>query len=134
MSETASTGSRDTVGCIGLGIMGRPTVRNLLKAGHRPVVHSRSGGPLDELVAEGAISPADVAGRASVVITMLPDTPDLESVTHGPDGLLGSMAAGALLIDMSRVDPIAMRRIGADFRARGVGYVDAPAPRARWPG
>ena len=103
--------------------------RNLLKAGHRLVVHSRSAAPVDELVAAGAeraTSPADIAGRAAVVITMLPDTPDLESVTRGPDGLLGRMPAGALLIDMSTVDPIATRRIGADFGARGVGYVDAP--------
>jgi len=129
MTETASTVGRETVGFIGLGIMGRPMARNLLNAGHRLVVHSRSGGPVDELVAAGAeraTSPADVAGRAGVVITMLPDTPDLEVVSHGPDGLLDSMAAGALLIDMSTVDPIATRRIGAEFGARGVGYVDAP--------
>jgi 3-hydroxyisobutyrate dehydrogenase-like beta-hydroxyacid dehydrogenase len=129
MAETASTVARETLGFIGLGIMGRPMARNLLKAGHRLVVHSRSAGPVDELVAAGAeraTSPADVARRADVVITMLPDTPDLESVSRGPDGLLGSMPAGALLIDMSTVDPIATRRIGVDFGARGVGYVDAP--------
>lgn len=129
MSETMSTSSRETVGFIGLGIMGRPMAHNLLKAGHRLVAHSRSAGPVDELVAAGAeraTSPADVAGRAGVVITMLPDTPELETVTRGPNGLLGSMPAGALLIDMSTVDPIATRRIGADFRAGGVGYVDAP--------
>lgn len=129
MVDGSERSSGEPLGFIGLGVMGRPMARNLLRAGHRLVVHSRSAGPIDELVADGAeraTSPADVAGRAGVVITMLPDTPDLEMVTGGPDGLLTSMPAGALLIDMSTVDPMATRRIGADCRARGVGYVDAP--------
>src|ERR687895_454889 len=104
--------SRDLVGFIGLGIMGRPMARNLLAAGFPLVVHSRSPGPVDELVAAGAeraTSPREVAERAPIVITMLPDTPDLELVLHGPNGLLEAVGPGHLVVDMSTVDPIATR-------------------------
>ncbi len=127
MSEPAARAQ--TVGFIGLGIMGRPMAHNLLRAGHRLVVHSRSRPPVDELVAAGALraaSPAEVAEAAATVITMLPDTPDLESVVEGPDGLLAHVHAGDLVVDMSTVDPLATRRIGAAFGERGAGYVDGP--------
>ena len=117
------------IGFIGLGIMGRPMARNLLAAGHALVVHSRSPGPVDELVAAGAeraTSPREVASRARTVITMLPDTPDLEAVLGGPEGLLEALGSEHLLIDMSTVDPIATRRLGGEVRDRGAGYVDAP--------
>jgi 2-hydroxy-3-oxopropionate reductase len=114
------------VGFIGLGIMGRPMARHLLAAGVPLVVHSRSRGPVDELVAEGAeaaSAPSEVAERARVVILMLPDTPDVELVVGG---LLGGLSADHVVVDMSTVDPIATRRLAAEVAARGAGYVDAP--------
>ncbi|MDA8202468.1 MAG: NAD(P)-binding domain-containing protein [Chloroflexi bacterium] len=118
-----------TVGFIGLGIMGRPMALNLLGAGRQLVVHSRSQTPVDAVVRAGARrarSPAEVARAASIVITMLPDTPDLETVVYGSDGVLAGSQRGDLLVDMSTVDPLTTRQIAADFEARGVGYVDAP--------
>ncbi|MEA2623447.1 MAG: 2-hydroxy-3-oxopropionate reductase [Chloroflexota bacterium] len=119
----------EVVGFIGLGIMGRPMATNLLRAGRRVVVHSRSRPPVDELVAAGAEPGASVAGvaaAADVIITMLPDTPDLRAVVDGPEGLLEHARPGSLVIDMSTVDPLETRAIGAEFVRRGVGYVDAP--------
>jgi 2-hydroxy-3-oxopropionate reductase len=84
---------------------------------------------VDELVELGAVrceSPADVVATSDMIITMLPDTPDVESVVYGANGLLEAVPAGFLVVDMSTIDPIATRRIGADFIARGVGFVDAP--------
>ena len=124
---TASRSS--TVGFIGLGIMGRPMALNLLRAGRQLLVHSRSQSPVDAVVGSGARraqSPAEVARGASIVITMLPDTPDLEMVVYGSEGVLAGCQPGDLLVDMSTVDPLATRQIAADFDARGVGYVDAP--------
>ncbi len=121
--------SPERLGFIGLGIMGRPMAKHLLAAGYPLTVHSRSPGPVDELVdlgADRAERPADVAAVAQVIVTMLPDTPDLEAVVYGADGLLTSLPAGTLLIDMSTVDPIVTRRIATDLEQRGVGFVDAP--------
>ena len=84
----------ETIGFIGLGLMGRPMAKNLLKAGYPMVVHSRSRGPVDDLVAAGAraaASPADVARHATRVITMVPDSPDVERVLEGPDGVFTTM-------------------------------------------
>ncbi|MGH2670159.1 MAG: NAD(P)-binding domain-containing protein, partial [bacterium] len=92
------------IGFIGLGIMGRPMARNLLKAGFPLVVHSRSRGPVDELVAAGAkagSSPKDVAGRCDVLITMLPNSPDVELVALGEDGLVEGARPGLVFVDMS---------------------------------
>src|SRR3989442_1463406 len=89
----------ETIGFIGLGVMGKPMAKNLIKAGHRLVVHSRSRGPVDEVVAAGATaaaSAADVARAATVVITMLPDTADVELVLTSPDGVLAGLQRGAL--------------------------------------
>jgi 2-hydroxy-3-oxopropionate reductase len=119
----------ERVGFIGLGIMGRPMARHLLDAGFALVVHSRSPGPVDELVAAGAGragSPSAVAGASDVVITMLPDTPDVERVLLGDDGIASTVDAGALVIDMSTIDPGATRRIAAVFAAQGVEMIDAP--------
>jgi 2-hydroxy-3-oxopropionate reductase len=127
--ETHREPRKETIGFIGLGIMGKPMARNLVNASFDVVVHSRSQGPVDELVAMGATraaNPAEVAIRSDLVITMLPDTPDLELVVEGPNGLLGAMRPGRLLIDMSTVSPIATRRLAAAVRGKGAGYVDAP--------
>jgi 2-hydroxy-3-oxopropionate reductase len=127
--ETHREPRPDTIGFIGLGIMGKPMARNLVNARFDVVVHSRSQSPVDELVAMGATraaNPAEVAIRSDIMITMLPDTPDLQLVVEGPNGLLGAMRPGRLLIDMSTVDPIATRRLAEAVRAKGGGYVDAP--------
>lgn len=119
----------DTVGFIGLGVMGRPMARNLLARGHKLVVHSRSQGPVDELVAAGAErarSPADVARRASRIITMLPDSPDVERVLEGEDGVFSSMQGGTILIDTSSIAPAVARRLAERARALGAAMLDAP--------
>src|SRR5919204_6549726 len=95
-----------SVGFIGLGVMGRPMAVNLLHPGHEVLVHNRTRPAVDSLVAEGAkaaTGPADVAGRSEVVITMLPDSPDVEEVALGPDGVLSAVPSGLLYVDMSTV-------------------------------
>jgi len=96
----------ERIGFIGLGIMGRPMAANLLAAGYPVTVHNRSRGAVDELVALGAAradSPRAVAAASDVVITMLPDSPDVEAAVLGPDGVVAGIAAGALYIDMSTI-------------------------------
>ena len=119
----------DAVGFIGLGIMGRPMARHLLDAGFPLAVHSRSPGPVEELAAAGAracASSAEVARGSDLVITMLPDTPDVELVLLGEGGVIEGIRPGSLVIDMSTIDPIATRRIAEGFAGEGVGMVDAP--------
>ena len=119
----------ETVGFIGLGVMGRPMALNLLKAGFALVVHSRSRGPVDALVAAGArsaASPRDVAREAGIVITMLPDTPDVQAIVSGPDGVLEGLRPGAVLIDMSSISPDTTRRLAARVAERGGAMLDAP--------
>ena len=117
------------IGFIGLGIMGRPMARNLLKAGHSLVVHSRSRGPVDELVAAGAkagISPRDVAAQSDVLITMLPNSPDVELVALGKDGIVESARPGLIFVDMSTISPIVSQKVGQTLAAKGVHMLDAP--------
>jgi 2-hydroxy-3-oxopropionate reductase len=119
----------DTIGFIGLGRMGRPMARNLLAAGRRLVVHNRSREAVDELVAAGAMaasSPREVAAAAGAVITMLPDSPDVEAVLRGPDGVFAGAAKGTLLIDMSTISPVVARRLAQEARAIGCEMLDAP--------
>jgi 2-hydroxy-3-oxopropionate reductase len=118
-----------TLGFIGLGTMGKPMSRNLLRAGFRLVVHNRSRAAVDELVAEGAAaaaSPRDVAARSEAVITMLPDSPDVEAVVAGPGGALEGARPGMLLIDMSTIAPASARRLAEEAARRGVEMLDAP--------
>lgn len=119
----------ETIGFIGLGVMGRPMAKHLVAKGHTVVVHSRSRGPVDELVAAGATSArsaADVARQSSVVITMLPDTADVELVLTGPEGVLAALQPGSVVIDMSSISPLATRRLAALAAARGGTMLDAP--------
>jgi 2-hydroxy-3-oxopropionate reductase len=119
----------ETIGFIGLGLMGRPMAFNLRKAGFSLVVHSRSRGPVDDLVAAGARAadaPRDVAREATVIITMLPDTPDVEKVLEGPDGVLETLRPGAVVIDMSSISPDVTRRLAAAVAERGGTMLDAP--------
>ena len=117
------------VGFIGLGIMGRPMARNLLKAGYPLVVHSRSPRPVDEIVAAGAKaagSPREVAGQCDVLVTMLPNSPDVEQVVLGPGGIVEGARRGLVLVDMSTISPIVSQKIGRALEAKGVAMLDAP--------
>jgi 2-hydroxy-3-oxopropionate reductase len=119
----------DTIGFIGLGLMGRPMAKNLLKAGYRVVVHNRSRGPVDDLVAAGATgagSPADVARQATRIITMVPDSPDVELVLDGPNGVFSAMQPGTIVIDMSSIAPGVARRLADRAQAAGGTMLDAP--------
>jgi 2-hydroxy-3-oxopropionate reductase len=121
--------NKPTVGFIGLGIMGKPMAQNLLRADYPLVVLNRSQAAVDELAGEGAqrgASPRDVAARSQVVITMLPDSPDVEAVVLGNDGVAQSIAGGALYIDMSTIAPATARKIAESLGGRGVDVLDAP--------
>src|SRR2546422_3293378 len=117
------------VGFIGLGIMGRRMARNLLKAGYPLVVHSRSRGPVDEIARAGAkvgTSPRDVAAQSDVLITMLPNSPDVEQVALGRDGIIEGARPGLIFIDMSTISPIVSQKVGKALAAKGVKMLDAP--------
>jgi 2-hydroxy-3-oxopropionate reductase len=117
------------IGFIGLGIMGRPMARNLLKAGYPLVVHSRSRGPVDEIAKAGAkvaTSPRDVAAQCDVLITMLPNSPDVEQVVLGRDGVIEGARAGLVLLDMSTISPLVSQKIGAALAQKSVQMLDAP--------
>jgi 2-hydroxy-3-oxopropionate reductase len=117
------------VGYIGLGTMGKAMARNILKAGFPLVAHNRSRAAVDELAAEGAQkagSPAEVAGRVDVVFTNLPDTPDVELVALGPQGILEGAHAGLIWVDNSTIQPAGSRRIAERLASAGVRSLDAP--------
>jgi 2-hydroxy-3-oxopropionate reductase len=119
----------EVIGFIGLGIMGKPMALNLMKAGHRLVVTSRSRKPVDEVVAAGATaaaSPAEVARAASIIITMVPDTPDVELVLTGPNGVLSELKPGTVVIDMSTISPVVTKRLSGMVAAKGGAMLDAP--------
>src|SRR4029450_2058360 len=102
------------IGFIGLGIMGKPMARNLIKAGYSLVVHNRSRGKVDELAREGATaatSPKEVASAGEVLMTMLHNSPDVELVALGPNGLKEGVKRGQLFIDMSTINPIVSQKI-----------------------
>lgn len=114
------------IGFIGLGVMGAPMARNLIAAGHDIVTAVNRSAPPADLSAIVLSSPAEVARAADIVITMLPDTPDVERVLLGKDGVLEGIAAGGLVIDMSSISPIATERFAKLFRDKGAEYLDAP--------
>ena len=119
----------ERIGFIGLGVMGRPMARNLLARGFSVVVHSRSRGPVDELVAAGAqaaTTPADVARQSAIVVTMVPDSPDVEAVLEGADGVFAALAPGSLIIDCSTIAPAVARRLAARAAELGSAMIDAP--------
>jgi 2-hydroxy-3-oxopropionate reductase len=121
--------AKERIGFIGLGVMGRPMAENLLQHGFPLTVHNRSQAPVEALVAQGAAradSPEEVARSTDVVITMLPDTPDVEAVYFGPKGIMNGVRAGMLLIDMSTVSPAIAQRIDQAARAVGAQSLDAP--------
>ena len=118
-----------TVGFVGLGIMGKPMARNLLRAGYSLVVYNRSTASVEELVAAGASaaeSLAEVAQKSEAVITMLPNSADVEAVVLRRGGLIHSFRAGQLFIDMSTINPLVSQSIGRSLAETGVGMLDAP--------
>jgi 2-hydroxy-3-oxopropionate reductase len=122
-----------SIGFIGLGVMGAPMARNLLAAGYPLVVHNRTpvkARALVELGARVAKSPREVAQQSEVAITMLPDSPDVERVYLGPDGLLSGARAGQLLIDMSSIEASVARQLAERAAALGVQALDAPVSGA----
>lgn len=121
----------DRIGLIGLGIMGKPMARNLVKAGFDLVVHNRSRGAVDELTGESssisaAGNPREVADQVSMVVTMLPDSPDVEDVVFGENGLLEGMNQGDLLVDMSTIAPATSIAVSEALKERGASALDAP--------
>jgi 2-hydroxy-3-oxopropionate reductase len=121
--------SHPTIGFIGIGIMGKPMARNLLKAGYPVIVHNRSHAPVEELAQEGAQPAAhsqEAAARSEMIITMLPDSPDVEMVYAGEKGIFAGLQSGTLLIDMSSISPIVARKLAAEAMKRGCDMLDAP--------
>src|ERR671920_696555 len=120
----------EKVGFIGLGIMGRPMAKNLMEAGYELVVHNRSQEKAESLAEEGdataAGSPREVAEACDMVITMLPDSPDVEAVVAGEGGVLEGIRNGALLVDMSTISPVVTEELSEMVREKGASMLDAP--------
>jgi 2-hydroxy-3-oxopropionate reductase len=120
----------EKVGFIGLGIMGRPMAKNLMEAGYELVLHNRSPEKAEELAEEGdataAGSPREVAEACDIVITMLPDSPDVEAVVAGEGGVLEGIRDGALLVDMSTISPVVTEELSEKVREKGASMLDAP--------
>ena len=120
------------IGFIGLGKMGRPMAANLCRKGTKLLAYDVNPEPVAELVAigaDGGTSVADVAARSEIVFTMLPDSPIVEYVVSGENGVLANMAPGGVVVDMSTIDPRVTDRLAAASAAKGVGFVDAPVGR-----
>jgi 2-hydroxy-3-oxopropionate reductase len=119
----------ERIGFIGLGLMGKPMARNLIKAGYRLVVHNRSPEAAQELAAEGAAVVAngrEVVSHSDVVITMLPDSPDVQKVIAGENGVLEGLGEGLLLIDMSTISPVVTKQLSRRIHEKGASMLDAP--------
>ena len=117
------------IGFIGLGIMGKPMVRNLRKAGHELVVYDIFAKSIDEMVGEGierGASAKDVAARTGLVITMLPDGPEVEQAVLGLGGVLEGVHAGSIVVDMSSISPLVSQTMAAACKEKGVPFLDAP--------
>jgi 3-hydroxyisobutyrate dehydrogenase-like beta-hydroxyacid dehydrogenase len=117
------------VGFIGLGTMGAPMARNVMKRGHALTVFDVVPAAVASIVAAGARAgarPKDVAAASDIVITMLPDAPDVERVALGPEGVVAGIRAGAIYVDMSTIDPATTRKVGAAIADRGAAMIDSP--------
>ena len=117
------------IGFIGLGIMGKPMAKNILKAGFSLVVYSRSKGPVEELVKAGALfadSPKGVAERSDAIITMLPDSPEVKEVILGRNSVIQGVQGGSVVIDMSSINPLVTLQISRELKEKGVKMLDAP--------
>ena len=123
------------VGVIGMGIMGAPMARNLLKAGFRVTVHNRTRSKEAELVQEGAIaasSPREAAEASEVVISMVADSPDVQQVILGSGGVIEAAREGLTVIDMSTISPSVTREIAAELAKGGANMLDAPVSGGQW--
>jgi 2-hydroxy-3-oxopropionate reductase len=121
--------SNPVIGFVGLGIMGKPMARNLINAGYSLVVHNRSRAAVDELSNEGAQATAnskEVAARSEIIITMLPDSPDVDLVYAGENGIFSALKSGTLLIDMSSISPGLARRLAGEAEKLSCDMIDAP--------
>ena len=121
--------SKERIGFIGLGIMGLPMARHLLKAGYPLTVHNRSSEPEQTLAAEGASvarTAREVAEQSDIVITMLPDSPQVEEVVLGENGVAQGLKKGGLFIDMSSIAPATARKVAEALKQNGVDALDAP--------
>lgn len=119
----------EIIGFIGLGVMGRPMAANLIKAGYTPYVYNRSPGPMAELAALGALpcrNAREVAGQSEIVFLMLPDTPDVEKVLFGEQGVCSGIKTGSIVVDMSSISPMATRQFAEKLKNQGVEMLDAP--------
>ncbi|MFW5986356.1 MAG: 2-hydroxy-3-oxopropionate reductase [Halanaerobiales bacterium] len=117
------------IGFIGVGIMGKPMAKNLIDAGYEMVVYDINEKALDEVVEYGAdrgLSPKDIAEKSDVIITMLPDSPDVEAVVLGEDGVIEGVREGQTLIDMSSIAPLVSQKIAGELEKKGVEMLDAP--------
>ena len=117
------------VGFIGLGIMGKPMSRNLIKAGHQVVVYDIVPESVAAMAAAGASagkSAKDVAARSDITITMVPDGPEVEAAILGPEGALDGAKPGAIIVDMSSISPLVAQKVGAACTAKGIEFLDAP--------
>jgi 2-hydroxy-3-oxopropionate reductase len=117
------------VGYIGLGLMGKSIARNILKAGFPVVVHNRSRAAVDELVSEGAVaanSPKEVAAQVDIIFTNLPDSPDVEKVVLGENGIIEGARAGLIVIDNSTIKPASARMIAEKLKEKNIFSLDAP--------
>ena len=124
-----------TVGFIGLGIMGMPMARNLMKAGYDVIAFNRTISKVQELASEGATaatSPKEVAEAATVIITMVTDSPDVEAVVLGSDGAIEGIQPDAVLIDMSTISPSVTREIAAQLKEKDAHMLDAPVSGGSW--
>ncbi len=119
----------ERIGFIGLGAMGKPMAGHLLQAGHPLSILTRTRAKVEDLLAAGASwcdTPGKIAAQSDVVITMLPDTPDVEQVVAGKDGVFEGVRPGMLLIDMETISPVATRRLAREARMRDCDFLDAP--------
>jgi len=117
------------VGFIGLGIMGKPMARNLIKAGHSLTVYNPSRPSVEEMIAVGAVAGAsskEVASRSKVTITMVPDGPEVEDAVLGAEGALAGAAPGSVIVDMSSISPLVAQKVGKACVEKGVDFMDAP--------
>ena len=121
--------AKDRLGYIGTGIMGGPMTRNLLKAGYAVTVHNRTKAKAHALLAEGANwaqTPADVARHSDMVITCVPDTPDVRQVLLGKNGVMEAARPGLICVDMSTISPAATKQMGQVLQEKSVTLIDAP--------
>ena len=119
----------EKVGFIGLGIMGGPMAKNLIEAGRELVLYNRTREKAEDLAGDGATvagSPKEVAEQSDIVITMLPDSPQVEEVLAGEDGVLEGIRGGALIVDMSTISPVVTRELAEKVKERGASMLDAP--------